>query len=91
MAKRHDVEVTGEQWEKIKPHLPQRKAILKEGRPSAGDRACWEGILWVAQRCALERLARAVFGAEHQLAASHQVGSRGRTRKDLARVPRHAR
>ena len=47
MAKRHDVEVSDEQWEKIKPHLPRRKPSRKGGRPPADDRACWEGILWV--------------------------------------------
>ena len=29
MAKRHDVEVTDEQWEKIRPHLPERKRSRK--------------------------------------------------------------
>ena len=47
MAKRHDVEATDEQWEQIRPHLPERKRSRKGGRPPADDRACWEGILWV--------------------------------------------
>ena len=32
MAKRHDVEVTDEQWEKIRPHLPERKRSREGGR-----------------------------------------------------------
>ncbi|MBX7074833.1 MAG: transposase [Pirellulales bacterium] len=31
MAKRHDVKVTDEQWEKIRPHLPERKRNRKGG------------------------------------------------------------
>jgi transposase len=44
MAKK---ELTDEQWEKIKPFLPQPKRSRKGGRPPADNRACLEGILWV--------------------------------------------
>jgi len=47
MARRHEVFVTDEQWEKIKPLLPERRKSAKGGRPPAEDRACLEGILWV--------------------------------------------
>jgi transposase len=47
MARRHEVFITDEQWEQIKPFLPQRKRSPKGGRPPADDRACLEGILWV--------------------------------------------
>ena len=47
MARRHEVFVTDEQWEKIKPLLPKRRKSAKGGRPPAEDRACLEGILWV--------------------------------------------
>ncbi len=40
-------ELTDEQWERIKPHLPPGPRPRKGGRPRAGDRACLEGILWV--------------------------------------------
>ena len=40
-------ELTDEQWERIKPHLPPGPRSRKGGRPRAGDRACLEGILWV--------------------------------------------
>jgi transposase len=33
MARRHDVELTDQQWERIKPHLPERKRSRKGGRP----------------------------------------------------------
>lgn len=47
MARRQEVFVSDEQWEKIKPFLPQRKRSRRGGRPPADDRACLEGILWV--------------------------------------------
>ena len=47
MARRHDVELTDEQWERIRPHLPQPQPSARGGRPRADDRACLEGILWV--------------------------------------------
>ncbi len=40
-------EITDEQWERIKPHLPARTRSSKGGRPRADDRACFEGILWI--------------------------------------------
>ena len=40
-------ELTDEQWERIKPHLPPQPRSRKGGRPRADDRACLEGILWV--------------------------------------------
>ena len=47
MARRHEVFVTDEQWERIKPFIPTRQRSSREGRPPADDRACLEGILWV--------------------------------------------
>lgn len=47
MARTHEVFVTDEQWEKIKPFLPRRRPSARGGRPPADDRACLEGILWV--------------------------------------------
>jgi|ADGO01.1.fsa_nt_gi transposase len=47
MARTHEVFVTDEQWERIKPHLPKRRRSPRGGRPPADDRACLEGILWV--------------------------------------------
>ena|SRR5215213_11218280 len=47
MAKRHEVELSDDQWELIKPHLPKRERSRLGGRPPVDDRACWEGILWV--------------------------------------------
>ena len=47
MARRHEVFVSDEQWEKIKPFIPKRKRSPRGGRPPADDRACLEGILWV--------------------------------------------
>src|ERR1700743_2877211 len=47
MTRTHEVFVTDEQWEKIKPFLPKRKCSPRGGRPPADDRACLEGILWV--------------------------------------------
>ena len=40
-------ELTDEQWERIKQHLPPGPRSRKGGRPRADDRACLEGILWV--------------------------------------------
>jgi len=39
--------LTDAQWALIEPHLPKRKPSAKGGRPPAGDRACFEGILWI--------------------------------------------
>jgi transposase len=39
--------VTDTQWELIKEQLPRRKRRTKGGRPPAGDRKCFEGILWI--------------------------------------------
>ncbi len=36
-----------EQWAKIAPLLPDPKKSSKGGRPSAANRLCFEGILWV--------------------------------------------
>jgi len=47
MARRQDVLLTDEQWERIKPFIPQPLKTTKGGRPRADDRACLEGILWV--------------------------------------------
>lgn len=47
MARRHEVFITDEQWERIKPFIPTRQRSSKGGRPPADDRACLEGILWV--------------------------------------------
>src|SRR4051794_4736982 len=47
MARRHEVFVSDEQWEKIRKFIPQRKRSPRGGRPPADDRACLEGILWV--------------------------------------------
>ena len=47
MARRQDVLLTDEQWERIKPFIPQPRKTAKGGRPRADDRACLEGILWV--------------------------------------------
>ena len=47
MARTYEVFITDEQWEKIKPFLPQRLRSPRGGRPPADDRACLEGILWV--------------------------------------------
>jgi transposase len=47
MARTYEVFITDEQWEQIKPYLPQRRLSPRGGRPPADDRACLEGILWV--------------------------------------------
>ena len=47
MARRHEVFITDEQWERIRPFIPARKRSRQGGRPAAPDRACLEGILWV--------------------------------------------
>lgn len=38
---------TDEQWERIKPHLPERRRGRRGGRPWVDDRRCLEGILWI--------------------------------------------
>ncbi len=41
-------ELTDEQWDRIQPLLPPpRGRSRKGGRPPAGDRGCFEGVLWV--------------------------------------------
>ena len=39
--------LTDEQWEHIRPFIPERESSPKGGRPPADDRKCFEGILWV--------------------------------------------
>ena len=39
--------LTKKQWEKIQPHLPERKRNPKGGRPWAKDKKSFEGILWI--------------------------------------------
>jgi len=46
MAKRF-ILITDEQWAKIEPLIPQPKASPRGGRKPIGNRACFEGILWV--------------------------------------------
>ena len=36
-----------EQWRKIQEQLPAQKKKPKGGRPTADDRRCFEGILWI--------------------------------------------
>jgi transposase len=45
MSRRHDSELTDEQWNKIEPLLP--KVSRATGRRRVDDRRCFEGILWV--------------------------------------------
>jgi len=47
MARRHEVFINDQQWERIKPYIPKRKRSSRGGRPPSDDRACLEGILWV--------------------------------------------
>lgn len=42
-----NTELTDQQWERIKPHLPPPPRAHSRGRPRADDRACFEGILWI--------------------------------------------
>lgn len=39
--------LTAEQWEHIRPFIPERVSSPKGGRPPADDRKCFEGVLWV--------------------------------------------
>jgi transposase len=39
--------LSDEQWQKIKEHLPVPQKKPKGGRPTADDRRCFEGILWI--------------------------------------------
>ena len=39
--------LSDEQWQKIKEHLPAPQKKPKGGRPTADDRRCFEGILWI--------------------------------------------
>lgn len=39
--------LTDEQWEKVKPLLPEPKVGRKGGRPWADNRKVFEGILWI--------------------------------------------
>jgi transposase len=50
MARRHEVFISDEQRERIKPFLPKRKCSPRGGRQPTDDRACLEGILWVLRR-----------------------------------------
>jgi len=40
-------ELSDRQWELVRKELPERKAKPKGGRPTADDRKCFEGILWI--------------------------------------------
>ena len=39
--------LTDPQWEAVSENLPRRKPNPQGGRPTADDRNCFEGILWV--------------------------------------------
>src|SRR5437867_2138157 len=39
--------LTEAQWDRIRPWLPTRKKNPQGGRPTADNRKCFEGILWV--------------------------------------------
>lgn len=39
--------LTEKQWELVREHLPIREPSPLGGRPSADDRKCFEGILWI--------------------------------------------
>lgn len=39
--------VIDKQWEKISEYLPVRKRSPKGCRPSADNKKCFEGILWI--------------------------------------------
>jgi transposase len=40
-------QLSKQQWEAIRVHLPQRKPSARGGRPRVDDRRCFEGILWI--------------------------------------------
>lgn len=42
-----DVMLTDDQWQKLRPLIPERPRSSRGGRPPADDRKCFEGILWV--------------------------------------------
>ena len=47
MAGKPEVLHTDEQWEMLKPFIPEEPTKLRGSRPRADGRACFEGILWV--------------------------------------------
>jgi transposase len=40
-------DLTQQQWEAIRVHLPEPKVSPRGGRPRVEDRRCFEGILWI--------------------------------------------
>jgi transposase len=40
-------ELTNNQWQAIRAHVPPSKASPRGGRPRVEDRRCFEGILWI--------------------------------------------
>jgi transposase len=40
-------DLTKQQWEAIRVHLPEPKVSGRGGRPRVDDRRCFEGILWI--------------------------------------------
>ena len=40
-------EVTDEEWEQIKPYIPEEQAGITRGRPSKDSRTMLNGIFWI--------------------------------------------
>src|SRR5437868_4048194 len=47
MVRRTQRQVSDQLWERVRPHLPVRRAQPQGGRPWVDDRECLEGVLWV--------------------------------------------
>lgn len=57
------LELTDEQWEKVKQVLPNKAIGSLGGRPPLADRRCFEGILWILLNGAPWRDLPACYGS----------------------------
>ncbi len=92
MAGKREVLLTDEQWERVKPFIPEVPTTRRGGRPRADDRACFKGIfVGTSQRSTLEGSAGLVSFAKHLLATISRVGRGRRLRRYVACVHRSTR
>ena len=76
------------QWERIGPWLPARQRNPRGGRPTADDRKCFEGILWILWTGSpWSELPRKYGSPDDLLAAASNLGKERHPARAVASVP----
>jgi transposase len=78
--------LTKQQWEAIRVHLPQPKISPRGGGPRVDARRCFEGILWILWTGPNGANSRGDMESQHLLAPAQRLGGDGHPAQTLARL-----